>query len=70
MDRQRGQRGPPGLRDNQTSPHSVEFFLWGFVEDEVYFLPMFITLKNLKNGIRKTTVKTELSLLQDVFGTK
>jgi len=29
----------------------LDLFLWGFVKDEVYFLPMLITLKNLKDQI-------------------
>jgi hypothetical protein len=45
----------------------LDFFLWGFVIDEVYVPPMPITLSNFKNRIRTATAKTDQSLLQNVW---
>jgi hypothetical protein len=44
-----------------------DFFLWGFVKDEVYVPPMPITLNNLKDRIRTATAKTDLHLLRNVW---
>jgi hypothetical protein len=45
----------------------LEFFLWGFVKDEVYVPPMPITLNNLKDRIRTRIAKNDQSLLQYVW---
>jgi hypothetical protein len=43
-----GGGGPiPGLRGLQIWPH-LDFFLWGFVKDELYVPPMPITLNNFR----------------------
>jgi len=45
----------------------LDFFLWGFVKDEVYVLPMPINLKNLKDRTRTATAKTDQPLLQNFW---
>jgi hypothetical protein len=45
----------------------LDFFLWGFLKDEVYILPVTITLNNLKDCIHTATVKTDQPLLQNVW---
>jgi hypothetical protein len=37
----------------------LNFFLWCFVKDEVYILPMPITLNNLKDQIRTAIAKCQ-----------
>jgi hypothetical protein len=37
----------------------LDFFLWGFMKDEVYILPMPITLNNLKTRIRTAIAKID-----------
>jgi hypothetical protein len=45
----------------------LDFFPWGFVKDEVYILPMPITLNNLKDRIRTSIAKIDQPLLQNVW---
>jgi hypothetical protein len=45
----------------------IDFFLWGFVKDEVYVLPMPMTLNNLKDQIRTAIAKIDQPLLQNVW---
>jgi hypothetical protein len=46
---------------------TFDFFLWGFVKDEVYVPPMSITLNNLKDRIRTATANIYQPLLQNVW---
>jgi hypothetical protein len=45
----------------------LDFFLWGFVKDEVYVPPVPITLNNLKDRIRTAIAKIDQPLLQNVW---
>jgi hypothetical protein len=45
----------------------LDFFLWGFVKDGVYFPPILITLNNLKDRIRTATAKLDRPLMQNVW---
>jgi hypothetical protein len=45
----------------------LEFFLWGFVKDEVYFPPIPITMNNLKFQIRTAIAKIDRPLLQSIW---
>jgi hypothetical protein len=45
----------------------LDFFLRGFVKDEVYIQPMPIALNNLKARMRTATAKTDRPLLQNVW---
>jgi hypothetical protein len=47
---------------------SLDFFLWGFVKDEVYLPPVTITLDNFEDRIWTMTAKSDQSLLK-IFGT-
>jgi hypothetical protein len=53
------------LRSPDLNP--LEFFLWGFVKDELYVPPMLITQNNLKDRILEAIAKIDLSLLQNVW---
>jgi hypothetical protein len=37
----------------------LNFFLWGFMKDEVYILPMSTTQNNLKDQIQTAIAKTD-----------
>jgi hypothetical protein len=44
-------QGPlPGLHELQISP-ALDFYVWGFVKDNIYIVSMYITLTNLKEQI-------------------
>jgi hypothetical protein len=45
----------------------LNFFLWGFMKDEVYIPPMPITMNNLKDQIQTATANTDQPLLQNVW---
>jgi len=45
----------------------LHFLMWGFVKDEIYFLPMPIILNNLNDRIRTAIAKTYHLLLQNVW---
>jgi hypothetical protein len=45
----------------------LEFFLCGFVKNEIYVLPMPKTLKDLTDRIRTATANTDQPLLQNVW---
>jgi hypothetical protein len=44
----------------------LDFFLWGFVKDDVHVPPKPITLNNLKDRIRTAIAKIDQPLLQNV----
>jgi hypothetical protein len=46
---------------------ALDFFLWGFVKDEVYVTPVPITPNNLKGRTQTATAKTAQSLLKNVW---
>jgi hypothetical protein len=45
----------------------LDFFLWGFVKDEVCVPPVPITLNNLKDRIRTAIAEIDQPLLQNVW---
>jgi hypothetical protein len=59
-----GQGGSTSWPPRSPDLTPLDFFLWGFVKDEVHVPPMPITLKNLKDRIRTAIAKIYQSLLQ------
>jgi hypothetical protein len=62
-----GRRGPTFWPPRRPDLTLLEFFLWGFVKDEVYLPSMLINLNNLKDRIRTAIAKIDQPLLQNVW---
>jgi hypothetical protein len=45
----------------------MDFFLWGFVKDNVYVTPLPITLHELKTQIREACVNNDQDILHNVW---
>jgi hypothetical protein len=45
----------------------MNFFLWGFVKDNVYVPPLPTTLHELKTRIREACANTDQEILHDVW---
>jgi hypothetical protein len=46
---------------------TFDFFLWGFVKDNVYFLPLPTTLQELKTRIRESCANNDQEILHNVW---
>jgi hypothetical protein len=45
----------------------MDFFLWGFVKDNVYVSPLPTTLHEIKTRIREACAKTDQEILHNVW---
>jgi hypothetical protein len=45
----------------------LDFFLWGFVKDELYVPPVPVTLNNFKDRIRTEIAKIDQPLLENIW---
>jgi hypothetical protein len=45
----------------------MDFFLWGFVKDNVYIPPLPTTLPELKTRIREASANTDQEILHNVW---